>query len=136
MPFYGISETRNDNRDDGGRLLGGLGCRCIYGQDRIDFEAHQLTGERGKPLAISFRVADFKGNVLPFDVTKLAEPLVKRLKQLRRQAFRRKNTNSVEFPRLLLRPRGERQHGRAADETDELAPLHCAVPNAYGRNIT
>jgi hypothetical protein len=37
--------------------------------------------------------------------------------------------NCDPLPRCpLLRPRGERRYGRAADETDELAPRHCAVP--------
>ncbi|MGC2826226.1 MAG: hypothetical protein WA322_18635, partial [Pseudolabrys sp.] len=53
----------------------------IYGDDHINFELHQMISERRKPLAVSFCTPDLKGDVLPFDVTELAEPLPKSLKK-------------------------------------------------------
>jgi hypothetical protein len=40
-----------------------------------------MISERRKPLAVSFCTPDLKGDVLPFDVTELAEPLPKSLKK-------------------------------------------------------
>ena len=32
--------------------------RCIYGNDHINFELHQMISERRKPLAVSFCTPD------------------------------------------------------------------------------
>jgi hypothetical protein len=71
-----------------------------------------MMGERREPLAVSFGTPDLKRDVLPLDVTKLAEALPKSLKKSRGWEFRGQNANSVEFDGLLrrrtMRPRDHR----------------------------
>jgi hypothetical protein len=65
-------------------------------------------------LAVSFSTPDLKRDVLPLDVTKLAEPLPKSLKKSGGWKFGGQNANSVKF-NSLLRTRTERpRDGRAA----------------------
>jgi hypothetical protein len=81
-----------------------------------------MISERRKPLAVSFCTPDLKGDVLPFDVTELAEPLPKSLKKSGGWEVWGQNANSVEF-NGLLRTRGKRpRHRRATEKRDELAP--------------
>ena len=81
-----------------------------------------MISERREPLAVSFCTPDLKRDVLPLDVTKLAEPLPKSLKKSGGWEFRGQNANSVEF-NGLLRTRTERPRDRrAAKKRDELAP--------------
>ena len=54
-----------------------------------------MISERRKPLAVSFCTPDLKGDVLPFDVTELAEPLPKSLKKSGGREFWGQNANSV-----------------------------------------
>ena len=83
-----------------------------------------MISERRKPLAVSFCTPDLKGDVLPFDVTELAEPLPKSLKKSGGWEFWGQNANSVEF-NGLLRVRRERPCGRSTTEKrDEISSLH------------
>ena len=85
-----------------------------------------MISERREPLVVSICTPDLKGDVLPFDITKLAEPLPKSLEKSRGWEFRGQNANSVEF-NGLLRMRTERpRNRRAAEKPDEIAPPHAA----------
>jgi hypothetical protein len=83
-----------------------------------------MISERRKPLAVSFCTPDLKGDVLPFDVTELAEPLPKSLKKSGGRQFGGQNANSVEL-NGLLRTRDKRPRDRSTTEKrDEISSLH------------
>jgi len=75
-------------------------------------------------LAVTFGASNLKRDVLPFNVTKLAEPLSKSLKKSGGWEFRGQNANSVKFTGLL-RTRDKRPCGRSTTEKrDEISSLH------------
>src|SRR6202022_2438306 len=71
----GISCLGHDDRDFARRLL----C-CQSGgrepsDDYIDIETDQLGGQLGKPVEMSLRRSKLKSNVLPLDITQIAQSL-------------------------------------------------------------
>ena len=81
-----------------------------------------MISKRRESLAVSFCISDLKRDVLPLNITKLAEPLPKSLKKSRGWEFRGQNANSVEFTGLLCtRTKRPRDH-RPSKKRDELAP--------------
>jgi len=67
-------------------------------------------------------------DVFALDVTKLAESLLKSLKQSRRWRIRRQNTDPVHLPRLL-RPSAERRGERTSQRgQQEAAAVHHLSP--------
>src|SRR6266849_3930009 len=74
---YGVGDDRHDDRDCGRRLLGGHGCLAARDDD-VHLQADQVGGEAWDPFVSSLRPPVLDADVLPFDVAKLAEPLLER----------------------------------------------------------
>jgi len=96
--FTGIGNAGHHNRYCGGPLLGRQGCRGIYGEDDVDLEPYQFIRERGKSLILSSRMPRFNRDMFALKVTKLAESLLKGLKQSGRRGLRGQNTDAVYRP--------------------------------------
>ena len=71
----GISSLGHDDRDFERRLLCRQSGGCEPRDDYIDFETDQLGGQFGKPVEVSFSGSKLKSNVLPLDITQIAQSL-------------------------------------------------------------
>src|SRR5262245_18665591 len=75
-------------------------------------------------------------DVFALNVTKLAESLLKRLKQSRRRRVRRQNTDPVHLPSLiLLRPGRERDRERQERPGQEQSSVHGPSRKPYGGGL-
>src|SRR5437899_4172653 len=72
-----VSTGRADDWDLARRLLGGSCGRRKPGHDHIDFEPHQFRRQFGKATNLSLVRSELEPNVLPLDVTELAQRLGK-----------------------------------------------------------
>src|SRR6516225_8416359 len=68
-----VSAGRADDRDFACCLLGGSCSGREPGHDHIDFEAYQFRCQRRKAVDLSFVRTELEMNVLPIDVTKVAQ---------------------------------------------------------------
>src|SRR6516225_5066240 len=101
-------------------------------ENDINFQPDELGCELGEAFAASLRPAIFDRDGASFDPAEFAEPLHKSSGQLALRGRRsRAQESDGRQPRGLLRTRRERPRGRrAADERDELAPLHSISSSA------
>ncbi len=65
-----------NNRDRRGGLFR-RECRRVatFGDDHIDLAADELGGQPGQPIEMTLRPAIFDGDVVPFDIAHLAQPV-------------------------------------------------------------
>jgi hypothetical protein len=83
--------------------------------DYIDFETDQLGGQLGKPIEMSLRRSKLKSNVLPLDITQIAQSLPELPPKLFRTYIA--NNQRADGRHLrLLRPRRERPGDSRAAE--------------------
>src|SRR5215831_4592789 len=110
-------------------LLGGYGSRR---DDDINLKPDELGGNLGIALAASLRPAILDLDGATLDPAKFAQPPDKSGGPLAhdRRRSRAQEPDGWQHSRLL-RPRRERpRRRRAADECDELAPLHSITSSA------
>jgi hypothetical protein len=85
---------------------------------------HQIGGKRWQAVDLALRVAIFDYDVAALDVADIAQATPECLHQLRRIVRRSGSDEPDHRHGRLLRARRERPHGCAAEERDELAPVH------------
>jgi hypothetical protein len=91
--------------------------------DHIDFEPHQFRRQFGKAANLSLVRSELEPNVLPLDVTELAQRLGKQPPESL-PTGRPTHQNANGWHLRLLRRGGERPTGRhAANQRDEPAPF-------------
>ena len=118
-----------DNEDDGDRRCCRLGRerRSVTSgrSDHSDPPTNQIGRQHRQSIDLTLRPAVFNRHVLTLDIAGVLEALAKSAQTLC-PPFRRCGTEEPDHRRCrLLRARRERPcDGRAADERDELAPLH------------
>jgi hypothetical protein len=103
------------------------------GENDIDLEPDQFGGDLGEALAASLCPANLDRDIATVDPTKFAQPLNESGKQLAaaRRRGRAQEPNGRQLAHLL-RARHERPRGsRAAEQRDELAPLHVWMAPAW-----
>src|SRR5262249_7166746 len=124
-----------DDRDRRGRVLRRNGRAAGWSQDDAGTEPDNLLGERRQPLGISVRETVGNVELASFDISVIAHALQKSLDEDPRGFFRAARKPSDERPfRCRLGTRGERPpRRRAAEECDELAPLHSITSLARKR---
>ena len=101
---------------------------------------HTLANQIGRKLRQSIELpvspAKFERNVLAFDVSGLLEALAKSAQILREGYGRCGVQKSDHRHRRLLRARRERPCSRAAEQRDELAPLHSITSSAATSSLS
>lgn len=91
------------------------GSACRY-HHHIHFQAYQFRRQFGKPLALAFGKTPFDQQVLAFDITTLAQPAPKTIKDVGVEGSRaRRRCQETDAPNLalLFRKRIERRDQRA-----------------------
>src|SRR6516165_9268948 len=93
--------------------------------DHRHWAANQSGHQSRQPIVLALQPVVLDSDILPFDVTGFLETFTER-GHITRSDFRSPRVKKPNHRhRRLLRPRRERPCGcRAADERDELAPLH------------
>src|SRR5262249_32211006 len=85
---------------------------------------HTCENHRGVSMVYAKDPAIFQAQVPPLDVAQLMKALAQALCRWNR----RRDHADRHWSCRLLRECRERPHGRAAEQRDELAPFHCAIP--------
>src|SRR5262249_2607441 len=99
--------------------------------DDIDPQIHQFVRHCRQSVIGACRPAIFDAHVLAFDITGLAQTPNKRVLELRRGA-----PEYAHYRHRLLRSRRERPRSRcAAEERDEVAPLHSITSSAVNKSV-
>src|SRR5262249_16550188 len=125
------SDSHHDDRNSGGRRFGGKGGRCGPSHDDVDIAANELGSDVGNLLGRSLRPMIGDGEILPLDVTVLAQGITECPQHCGCRNRGSKKTNPDLFvPLALLRARRERPHRRAAEQRDERASLHSITSSA------
>src|SRR5262249_27631250 len=123
---YGIADRDHDDGNRGGGLLGRKSCGRAVGRNDV----HRATNERrrglGESLGHSVARRIVEGDVLAFEVTEIAQPVTEGVPPGRVI----NDADARDLPRLL-RPRRERpRRSCAAEQRDEIAPLHSITSSA------
>src|SRR5262245_52939873 len=118
-----VSDSHHDDRNSGGRRFGGKGGGCGPSHDDVDIAANELGSDVGNLLGRSLRPTIGDGEILPLDVTVLAQAITECPQHRGRRNRGSKQTNPDLFvPLALLRPRHQWPRSRsAAEKRDELA---------------
>src|SRR5262245_35478492 len=122
---YRISCIRKDNRDRCRSIFSRLGGRRSSCDDYIDLETDQFCSRILEPLNISNSKPAFNEDVLSLNPTEIPQLL----KEGVISGYGRSKSEITYLSRLqrLLRARRERPRGcRAAEQRNEIAPLHFA----------
>src|SRR6516162_972099 len=122
-----IGILRHDNRYRGSRFLGVTrGCRALS-DDHAYPQTDQFVCKRAETVGLSFRKSILNGNILPNNVSQVAQPTLEGVSAgYHRGARVDAQKSNRDFIGCLLRARRERPRRRAADQRDELAALHVA----------
>src|SRR5262249_27806998 len=134
---YGIKAADKDNRNGRGRGLGGkCGWRCKRGDHRC--VAPDQIGSHGRqPIELSLRPTIFDCAVAAVLIPLFAQPSPKRCDHRHECTARSAIEKADYWHRRLLRARRERPRDRrAADERDELAPLHSITSSAATSSLS
>src|SRR5262249_30290933 len=119
--------------DAGGRSLGRVGnsSRDDYIHSKLD----QLIRQRWQAVSLVSRPAIFDHKVPAFNVASLAQTPPE-ASQPGDIGFRRAEVQIPDHRHQLLRARRERPRGgRAAEQRDEVAPLHSITSSALASNV-
>src|SRR6516225_10485455 len=121
-----VSDSHHDDRNSGGRRFGGKGGGCGPSHDDVDIAANELGSDVGNLLGRSLRPMIGDGEILPLDVTVLAQGITECPQHCGCRNRGSKKTNPDLFvPLAVLRARRERPRDRrAAEQRDELAADH------------
>src|SRR5262249_32328496 len=131
-----VGAAGKDNRDCCGRRLCGPARGIASSRhDHRHPTADQLGGEHWQPVVLALRPPKFNRDVLTLDEIGLTEAAPKRLHKTPPGSGRRAVEKPDHRHRRLLCPRRERPRGRAAEQTDELAPLHVWMAPAWQEKI-
>src|SRR4029077_16831895 len=100
--------------------------------DYIDLSAHQVGCETWQSIIVALRPAVFDRHVLPLNKAGSLETLAELSRVVRTFPLRRQNVHEANSRHHgLLRARGDRPRtGRAAEQRDELAPVHSITSSA------
>src|SRR5262245_1764378 len=114
-----------------GRRLDRERRRRAHGRDHGNSLTNEIPRQRRQPVVVTLPPAVFDCEVLALDVARLLEALAK----CRQTARHRLGRSGVEEPdhrlRWLLRAGSQRPRGRrAAEQRDELAPLHHSITSS------
>ena len=127
---HGIADRDHDDGNGGGGLLGRQACGRAEGRNDV----HRATNERprglGKLLRHFIAIRILEGDVLAFEVTEIAQPVTEGV--LPGRVINDADTRNL--PRLL-RARRKRPRSRAAEQRDELAPLHSITSSASASSL-
>src|SRR5262245_8985455 len=132
-----VSDSHNDDRNSGGRRFGGKGGGCGPSHNDVDFAANELASDVGNLLGRSLRPTIGDGEILPLDVTVLAQGITECPQHCGCRNRGSEKTNPDLFvPLALLRPRRERPCDRsAAEQRDEIAPVHSITLSARRSSV-
>src|SRR5262245_11840328 len=100
----GPDRIRNPCDDDGDGLTGTLRRLSrlrIDGEDRVDLQIDELTGESGKSLIVAFREAPFEFQIPAFHITALTQTFAEGLQGSERLASGVQDADQRELPRRL-----------------------------------
>src|SRR5205807_594314 len=103
----------------------------------IDLESDQLGGDFGEALAASLRPAILDRDIATFDPAKVAQPLHKSSGPLAsaRPRGRAQEPDGGQLSRLLRARRERPSSRRAAEQRDELAPIHSITSSARASSV-
>src|SRR5262249_19159786 len=103
----------------------------------IKFQSHKLSHNLGKSLVLPLHGAPLDDEILSFDITQLAHPLlecgIRAERRLARYCGEEANAPDLAG---LLRARRERPRGRGTEERDELAAPHSINSSARSRTAS
>jgi len=112
---YRVSDSRCDYRNSGGRRFCGEGGRRGPSDDDVGITANELGSDFGNLLQRSLRPTISDGEILPLDVTALAQGIRECAEHCGRRNRGGKKTNTHLFvPWALLRARREPPSGYTA----------------------
>src|SRR5262249_46253961 len=110
--------------------------RYTAGHDDIDFRAQEIANQRGYRFDVIAIVAKLVGNVAPFDITEVAHPAHEFLAEWIVVRGSRSDVSDARGLARLLRGRCERTTDRrAAEQCDEIAPLHSITSSASASSV-
>src|SRR5262249_36197157 len=119
-----IGSCFEHDRDGRGRRLGRQRGTAASGRGQyVHATLHQFGGHGWQPILFSFGPTVLNGDVLTLAIADLLESAPK-CGQPCGEALWRSGTQIPDYRHRLLRARHERQRHRAAEQRDELAPLH------------
>src|SRR5262249_15079611 len=119
-----IADACHNNWNCVCRPLHRQGRRRGEGHNHIWFCSHEIGCQLIELAGLTFCEAEIELQVLPFDITEIAEPFFERLYEMRNLSW-----GKIANPRnlrRLLRVRRERKPNSTAEKNDERAPLHGA----------
>src|SRR6516162_4686726 len=121
-----IGILRHDNRYRGSRFLGVMRGRRALSDDHAYPQTDQFVCKRAETVGLSFRKSILDGNILPNNVSQVAQaPLEGVSAGYHRGARVDAQKSNRDFIGCLLRARRERpRHRRTAEKRDERAALH------------
>src|SRR5262249_7507703 len=104
--------------------------------DDVDFAPDEIPNRLAHAIHPIPGVDELEGEILSFDVPKLAHPLIESHPEGECPRIWRRRTHA-QYPRWsLLRARRERPRGRrAAEQRDECAALHSITSSARARSV-
>ena len=131
-----VRHRREHDRDDRGRLLRREDRRSRRDND-IDLEPDKLGGDLRETLAASLRPANLDRDGATLDPAEFAQPLHKSGDPLARGGRRlpAQKPDGRQLPRLLRARRERPRRRRAAEQRDELAPLHSITSSAGASSV-
>src|SRR5262245_17167661 len=135
----GSDRIRNPGDDDGDRFTGALRRLSrlrIDGENRVDLQTDELTGEPGKSRIVPFREAPFEFQIPAFHVTVLTQTIAEGFQGSERLASRIQDSDKSELPgRLSFGVEGhdekQKSHGKERDACDlqeRLSRENCTDP--------
>src|SRR6516162_9325589 len=127
-----IGILRHDNRYRGSRFLGVMRGRRALSDDHAYPQTDQFVCKRAETVGLSFRKSILDGNILPNNVSQVAQaPLEGVSAGYHRGARVDAQKSNRDFIGCLLRARRERPRGcRAAEKRNEFAPFHSITSSA------
>src|SRR5262245_50149079 len=133
--FQRVGRRSHDDRDALRCALRGADRSGAADYDDIDLRPQQITDQRGYRFDIIPIMAKLVGDVAPFDITEVAHPAHEFLAEWIVVRGSRPDVADTRRLARLLRPRRERPRGRAAEERNELAPLHSITSSARASSV-
>src|SRR5215831_12801752 len=103
--------------------------------DHRHLTAYQVSCEVGQPIILILRPAILDRHILAFDVPAFANALPECGHKTCSVGGRRAAEEPDYRHRRLLRARRERPRGRAAEQRDEIAPLHSITSSARASSV-
>ena len=139
-----IGNTGDDNGDGSGRLLGGQGMGCAWGEDDINLERNQFGRESGEPLDLPLGTSVFEHEVAALDVPEVTQSLTEG--HFRAVGSGHGGTQIADPPdpprRLRLgserhgeETAGDQRHERAARHLGQASGVHVNPPHGLAATL-